>query len=289
MSESPELSAIVISYHGKSYLPDCLRSLKDSLSGISHELFVVDNGSTDGSVSYVRDHFPNAILIDNGRNLGFARAVNQGIEAASGEYLYILNQDLKFEPDSTRLLLRRLKEEEDLGLIGPSFWSLDNKLLPSARAFPTFRHVLYGTLFLDRLYPSHPRFSSWRMGWFDHKTELLVDQPMGAAMMIPRAVIDRIGRLDEAFPLFFNDVDLCKRMEQAGYKRLYYPNARVYHYVGGSTRRVPYRKIVESHQSMSRYLWKHSRWYQYPLTCLSSLLLGIGMVIKVLGRMFGLK
>jgi len=284
-----ELSAIVISYHGRQHLPDCLGSLIGSLSDIGHEVIVVDNGSTDGSLEFIRENYPEIKVIDNGRNIGFARAVNRGIEASSGKYMYILNQDLKFESDSTRLLLDRLKEEEDIGLVGPSYWSFEGELLPSARAFPTFRHVVYSTLFLDRSFPKHQELASWRMGWFDHRAEMYADQPMGAAMMIPRAVIGRVGRLDESFPLFFNDVDFCKRLAIVGLKRLYYPAAKVYHHVGGSTRKVPYQKIVQSHQSMSRYLWKYSRWYEYPLTCLSSLLLGLGMVTRALARVIGTK
>ena len=279
----PEISAVVILFHGRKFVEDLFRTLIENLSFTSFELIVVDNGSTDGSVEFVRVHYPDAILIENGANLGFARAVNIGMARATGEYLYILNQDLRFRPGATETLLNRLKQEPGLGMIGPGYVNFDGRPQKSARGFPGYRHVFYRALLLDRLFPHNREFSKWRMGWFDHKEEMYVDQPMGAVMLLPRAVVDEVGPMDESFPILFNDVDWCRRLDLAGYRRLYYPPATVEHYVGASTSLRPYRMKWISHTSMYRYLKKYARKHEYPALWFSGLLLAVGLVVSVAG------
>ncbi|MCX6834958.1 MAG: glycosyltransferase family 2 protein [candidate division Zixibacteria bacterium] len=283
ISRIPEISAIVIVYNGIEFLPDCLRTLTDDLRFTSYELILVDNGSADGSVEYLETHYPLARLVENGTNLGFAKAVNIGMEMARGEYLYILNQDLRFRSDATRTLLERLKTEPALGMIGPGYVYFDGRPHKSARALPTYRHVFYRALFLDRTFPHHREFSHWRMGWFDHKDEMYVDQPMGAVMLIPRGMVKKIGYMDESFPILFNDVDYCRRLKDHGYRLLYYPKATVEHHVGASTSKRPYRMKIISHFSMYRYLKKYARWYEYPVLWACGVLLLIGLAISLVG------
>jgi GT2 family glycosyltransferase len=279
----PEISAIVIVFNGRQFLPELLGTLRENLNFTSHELIMVDNGSVDGSVEHIREICPEALLIENGENLGFARAVNIGLRRAEGTFLYVLNQDLRFRPGATRALLERLKREPQLGMIGPGYVSFDGRPQKSVRALPTYRHVFYRALLLDRLFSHHREFSHWRMGWFDHKDEKYVDQPMGAVMLLPRTVVEKISYLDEAFPILFNDVDYCHRLKLAGYRLLYYPTAVVEHYVGGSTRKYPYRMKVISHFSMYRYLRKYARWYEYPAlwACGVLLLVGLGISLTI--------
>jgi len=209
----PEISAIVIVFNGRQFLPELLATLRENLSFTPHELILVDNGSVDGSVEYINEHHPEALLVENGANLGFAKAVNIGLQRARGDFLYVLNQDLRFRPGATQRLLERLKSEPQLGMIGPGYVYFDGVPHKSVRALPKYRHVIYRALLLDRFFPRHREFSHWRMGWFDHKTEMYVDQPMGAVMLIPRPVVERVGMMDEAFPILFNDVDYCHRMK----------------------------------------------------------------------------
>jgi GT2 family glycosyltransferase len=278
MTAKPEISAIIIVYNGMKFLPDCLSTLVDDLSGNSYEIIAVDNGSSDGSAEYIATVFPAIKIIRNGANFGFARAVNVGLQAAIGQYLYLLNQDLRFRPGATSTLLSRMKRDDSLGMIGPKYVGFDGHLQPSARAFPTCKHVWYDALLLSHMFPSSREFGSWRMTWSDHESEMEVDQPMGSVMLIPRGVIERVGLLDESFPIFFNDVDYCRRIKAAGYRLLYCPTAVVEHFVGGSTRKRPIRMKIESHRSMYRYLKKYARWYQYPALWLTGLLLLFGLI-----------
>ncbi|MEW5795135.1 MAG: glycosyltransferase family 2 protein [Candidatus Zixiibacteriota bacterium] len=279
--QTPEISAIVIVFNGRAFLPDLMRTLTDNLAFTSYELLLVDNGSSDGSVEFIRENYPGAQLVENSANLGFARAANIGLNRARGAFLYILNQDLRFPPGATRALLERLTSEPALGMIGPGYVYFDGRPHKSARALPTYRHVIYRALLLDRLFPHHREFSHWRMGWFDHKGEMYVDQPMGAVMLLPRTVVEEVGYLDESFPILFNDVDYCHRLKLAGYRLLYYPKATVEHHVGASTSLRPYRMKIISHTSMYRYLRKYARWYEFPLLWLCGLLLMVGLGISL--------
>ncbi len=265
MREPCQLSAIVISYNGEQFLGDCLSTLIDELKGINGEVLVVDNGSTDRSISLIQDKFPQVRLIANASNIGFAAAVNIGLSESRGEYLFILNQDLRFRSGVVSSLLARIRSDPRIGIIGPKFVGFDGRLQRCARAFPSYRHVLYEALFLSRLFPTHREFGSWRMGWFDHESERFVDQPMGSAMLIPRRVVDEVGTLDEHFPIYFNDVDFCRRLHLAGYRRLYYPTAVVEHYVGGSARKWPVRMKARSMFSFYRYLRKYAPRKELPI------------------------
>jgi len=280
-----ELSAIIIAYNGEFYLPDLTVSLEKDLEWIEHEIIVVDNGSTDCGLSLI-EGYCTVRIIRNGTNLGFAKAVNIGINEARGQYLFILNQDIFITQECTGILLKRLKAEQGLGLIGPKFVDLDGVLEHSARALPTFRHVIYDALLLSRLFPRHREFSSWRMGWFNHETELYVEQPLGSAMLVPREVIEKVGLLDEQFPIFFNDVDFCRRLKAAGYKALYCPSAVVEHHHGASTSLRPFAMLFESHQSMYRYLAKYAAWYEYPILWLCGVLLLFGLIPRSIAALF---
>lgn len=282
MSERPTVSAIVIAWNGMRFVPDCFRTLTEDLKSVDHELIVVDNGSTDGTPEYISEHYPQVKLIRKDTNLGFAKAVNIGLKAACGEFLYILNQDLRFRPGTVRGLVDRIRQDDSIGLIGPGYVDFDGRRQGSARAFPTFRHIWYKAFLLSDLFPRHREFASWKMGWFDHETELFVDQPMGAVMLVPQRVVKEVGLMDESFVIFFNDVDWCRRIKEAGYRLLYYPGVTVEHFVGGSTRTRPIRMAAKMHRAMYRYLAKYARWYQYPLLWLSGLALAVGLIPQML-------
>ncbi|UCC44580.1 MAG: glycosyltransferase family 2 protein [Candidatus Zixiibacteriota bacterium] len=284
-AESPVISTVVIAYNGMAFLPECLGSLVADLKEIPHEIIVVDNDSADGSPDYIRKTFAQVKLIRNDDNLGFARAANIGIRASKGEYVYLLNQDLRFQNGTARCLLERIMADDSIGMIGPGYTDFDGNLQFSARSFPRYRHIIYSALLLDRMFPRHREFGSWRMGWFDHRTEMFVDQPMGAVMLLPRKVIDEIGYLDENFPLFGNDVDYCRRLWTAGYKCLYYPEVLVKHHLGGSTVKQPFRQVIESHLSIYRYLRKYSRWWGRPMLWLCGLLLLVGVLPRLLAAL----
>lgn len=283
-SEGPDISAIVISYDGSRFISQCLSTLLADLRGSDHEVIVIDNASSDDTVSIIEDDFPSVRVIVNELNIGFAPAVNIGFREGRGRYYLILNQDLRFRPGAIPVLYERAERDLTIGMIGPRFVDFEGRLQHSARALPRYRHVWYRLLLLDRLFSRSREFGGWQMGWFDHAHERLVDQPMGAVMLIPRRVVEQVGEMDESFPLYMNDVDYCRRIARAGYGLLYCPEAAVEHYVGGSTERRPYRSIVESHRSMYRYFRKYARPAGLPGLWLTGGMLALGTLPRIAGR-----
>lgn len=257
--ESIYISVVVISFNGLEFIEDCLTTVVKSLQDVSSEIIVIDNASGDGTVDIINSRFSNIKLIQNKTNLGFARAVNQGFDHARGEYILLLNQDTKIVDDAVVRLANRMKKDGSIGTIGPKFIGFDGKLQKSGRAFPKYRDLLWEFTGLSRLFPGSKIFSNWKLGWFDHLTERAIDQPMGAALMVNRRALDKVGPFDESFGIFFNDVDYCRRMIENGYNNLYYPEAIIMHYVGGSTEKRKAKMILESHRAMFKYFKKYNR------------------------------
>lgn len=259
MDERHSISAVVITYHGIDFIRECLDSLKADLADYRHEIIVVDNHSTDGTVEFIEQHHPDVQIIKNQRNLGFARAVNQGIETARHKLLWLLNQDIRIQQGCLAALLRCHERLDRPGVIGPRMVGFDGRLQRNCRRFPRYHHLLFELSGLAYLFPRSRVFNGWKMGEFDHATSRPVEQPMGAAMLISRACIDDAGMLDESFGIFFNDVDFCRRLHDAGYCNYYCAEGVIEHHVGGSVSRRKPKMVWLSHYGMYRYFLKQER------------------------------
>jgi len=259
MSKNPvPLSVVVISYNGENFIEDCLESINKTSNNTEVEIILVDNNSSDRTVSIIKEKFEHVRLIENKKNLGFTEALNIGIKNSSGRIILILNQDTIIVDKAVERMAKRLQEDDKIGCLGPKFIGFDGKLQKSARAFPKYRDLFFEFCGLSYILRKSPLFSRWKMGWFDHLSEKRVDQPMGAALMFRRRLIDQIGYFDESFPIFFSDVDFCRRVIKAGFYNLYFPEATIKHYLGGSTERKKAKMIIESHRFMFRYFKKYA-------------------------------
>lgn len=256
MSEPENISAIIISYNGREFIADCLATLKENLTDFNHEIIIVDNNSTDGTIEYIDENYAEAKLLRNNKNLGFARAVNQGIKAAQFNLLWILNQDIKIRPGCLQSLLNCFKDVDYPGVIGPKFVGFDGTLQHSCRRLPRYRYMWFEMTGLAYIFPRSRLFNGWKMGEFDHLTSRPVEQPMGAAMLVSREAVEKVGLMDEAFPVFLNDVDFCRRFREQGYQNFYCADAAIEHYVGGSTSRRKVVMVWHSHLSVFRYFRK---------------------------------
>ncbi len=259
MAEKPGISAVIISYQGIDFISDCLKTLKVDLVGYEHEIIVVDNHSIDGTVEYIEQHHSDICLIKNKTNLGFAHAVNQGIKAAQKEILWLLNQDIRIRPGCLDTLLDCCRRMSRPGMIGPRLVGFDGKLQRFCRRFPRYHHLLFELTGLAYLFPRSGIFNGWKMGDFDHTHSAEIEQPMGAAMLVPRPAIDDVGLLDESFGIFFNDVDFCYRLWQAGHTNYYCAEAVIEHYGGGSVSRQKPKMVWLSHYSMMKYYFKQEK------------------------------
>jgi hypothetical protein len=255
-----DLSLIVVSHRSRAVLPACLRSAgaDATAAGIALESVVVDNASGDGTLEMLAADFPATRAIANRENVGYARAVNQGLAATGAPFALILNPDCEVRPGAIRALLDHLRERPRVALAGPRLLNPDGTLEYSARSFPgplTFFFNRYSLL--SRLFPANPWSRRYLLSDWDHASVRAVDWISGAAMMARRAAVAEVGGMDEGYFMFNEDVDWCRRMAYAGWTVSYEPAAEVVHHVGASRARVAARVIWGRHLGMIRYFHTH--------------------------------
>lgn len=256
MKDKPSISAVVIAYHGMQFISDCLRTLKEDIKEFCHEIIVIDNASTDGTVEFIEANHPDIRLITNDTNTGFAPAVNQGIKACRYDYIWLLNQDIRIRPGCLSALLQCHAALDRPGIVGPRLVGFDGKLQKFCRRLPGMRDAMFNLFGLAGLFPRSRLFNGWKMGDFDHLSSRPVPQPMGAAMLVHQSCVDDIGLMDESFVIFMNDVDYCERLIEAGYTNYYCYDAVIEHYQGGSTKRHKPKMIWLSHLGLYAYFRK---------------------------------
>lgn len=263
---------------------ECLLSLRDKPPTTSSwEILVVDNDSSDRSDRMVAGDFPEAFLIRNSENLGFAKANNQLIEASHGGFLLLLNPDVQVKARALDALLQLIKSENTIGAVAPRLLNPDGSVQPSCRVFPGLEVLLWESLGLSRLFPRSRAFGKYRMTWWDYDDLREVEQPMASALLLRRKALEQVGVFDENFPIFFNDVDLCYRLRHAGWKVLFTPAAEMVHHLGASTAQMKQR-IRDSHRSLARFLRKHYLARRGPLRYgLCLILIWLGEWVRLAG------
>ncbi len=250
-----DLSIVIVSFNTREMLRDCLAALPAASSGLSTQVFVVDNASPDASADMVRTEFPDVMLIANRDNPGFARANNQALKQSSGRFVVILNPDTVPEPGSLTLLLRYIEAHPDVGAVGPMLLNTDGSLQRNGRTFPTpFREFLGHTGLRNLIRGS--RGPGWEYGRTDFDIEADTDSVTGACMMLPHSVMDRVGMLDEEFFMFYEEVEWCWRIKRAGLRIVYLPQSRVVHHWMGSVRQHSRLMTIKLFQSMLVYYRK---------------------------------
>ncbi|MFN3652442.1 MAG: glycosyltransferase family 2 protein [Armatimonadota bacterium] len=255
-----DLSVVIVNWNTRELLRDCLASLWAARphSGLETEVIVVDNASADGSAAMVASEFPEVRLIANTENRNYAAGNNQGLALASGRAVLLLNPDTVVPPEALPSLVRDLAEHPGAGAVSPALVYPDGRIQPSVRGFPSPAALVGELTGLARLFPGSA-LGAYRVGDLPPDRATSVDQPMASAFMLRREALDQVGFFDEQFPLFFNDVDLCYRLKQAGWEILYDPRVRVVHVGGASTRQVRPQAIRMSHEGLKRFYATHYR------------------------------
>ncbi len=258
-----DISIIIVTYNSEQEIVPCLNSLANQQGDLTCEIIIIDNASGDRTVQAIQSaiqSLPFVHVIYNASNIGFTRAVNQGLEHADGEFLLLLNPDIVMPPHALFTLLTRLKQHPTAGAVAPQFLNSDGETIqPSCRRFPRLRDVWYHILGLPWLLPGSREFNGWKMGDFDHTSDRCVQQPQGAFLLISREVFEQVGLLDEMFPMFFSDVDLCRRIADHGWDILFLSSVAVIHHKGHSIVKRKLPLIWSSHYSFFRYFWKYNR------------------------------
>lgn len=259
------LSIIIPSYNTKEILRRCLESIKKEERGIGLETIVVDNGSDDGSVEMIKKDFPAVKLICNSENLGFSRAVNQGIKASSGKVVFLLNSDTRLTRGSLKKLLE-LEKRVGPAIIGAKMINPDGSPQPSVFHLPSLKRAIL-------------EYWLGRTGYFS-KYLPPADQPVeveavsGGAMLISQPVFEKVGLLDERYFFYFEDLDFCRKAAKAGFKIYFFPRAQVIHEHGASGRnladcRNQWRRLIPSskiyygalkHYLINFIIWSGQKW-----------------------------
>lgn len=252
-----KLSIVIVNYNVKYFLEQCLYSVRAATTNLDAEVFVVDNHSTDDSMAYLKSKFPEMIFIENLENVGFAKANNQAIRQAKGQYVLLLNPDTVVGEDSLRSLCYQMDEDQTIGALGVKMLNAEGHfLVESKRSFPS-PWVSFCKLFgLAKLFPYSPFFSRYNLPYLNpdkpHKVEVLA----GAFMLLRHEALDKVGLLDESFFMYGEDIDLSYRIAQAGYKNLYYPE-RLLHYKGESSKQDDKRYIEAFYGAMLIFYQKY--------------------------------
>jgi GT2 family glycosyltransferase len=252
------LSVIIVNYNVKHFLEQCLCSVRKSREGLEVETIVVDNRSSDGSVPYLREKFPEVIFFCSPENLGFARACNAGLERATGKYILFLNPDTLLAEDSFRNCIRFFESHPDCGALGVKMIDGSGRFLKeSKRSFPGPLTSLYKLFGLSRLFPRSSIFSRYHLGHLDKNSTHEVDVLAGAFMMIRREVLEKTGGFDEKFFMYGEDVDLSYRIQKSGFRNYYTADTTIIHFKGESTRRGSLNYVRMFYSAMSLFVKKH--------------------------------
>jgi GT2 family glycosyltransferase len=287
-SPAPEISVIIVSWNAVKFLEECLDSLSRGIVRAC-EVIVVDNASTDGSPDLVAAKFPWVVLIQTGRNQGFAKGNNLGIRHSRGKYLALVNSDVNVLPDCLDHLAIFLAEHPRVGMVGPRIMYGDRRQQSSCRRFPNLWNNACEVFRLNKLLPRSAFFAGEHMFYFAYDRTCEVEVLVGCFILARREAVNQFGLLDEDFWMYGEDVDWCRRCGQSGWRVMFHPEAEAIHYCGGSSANDPVRFSLAQQQARLQ-LWAkhHSRFARWGLVALLTIqcclrLLGTG-ILAALGR-----
>ena len=266
-----DLAIVIVNYNTRDVLRDCLRSIRESVGDITCEVVVVDNCSSDDSVAMVRAEHPwvqHVLATDH--NGGYAFANNMGLRIlgygigrspeALPRYVLLLNPDTVLPPTALQAMVSLMDANPELGAAGPKLVRQDGSLDKACRrSFPTPAISFYRFSGLSKLFPHSPRFGRYNMTFLDENVHTDVDAVVGAFMIIRSEALEQAGLLDETFFMYGEDLDLCYRIKQQGWRIVYYPAVTVLHLKGAASRKASRRAIIAFYESMRIFHNKHYR------------------------------
>jgi GT2 family glycosyltransferase len=253
-----KLSIVIVNYNVEYFLEQCLHSVYLACKDIEYEIFVVDNNSVDGSVKMIKEKFPQLILIENKDNRGFSKANNQAIREAKGEYILLLNPDTVVESDTFSKVINYMDGNKEAGGLGVKMIDGKGHFLPeSKRGLPTPEVAFYKVFGLSKLFPKSRKFGKYHLSYLNNDEIHEVDILAGAFMLMRKSVLDKVGYLDEDFFMYGEDIDLSYRIIKAGYKNIYFPETRIIHYKGESTKKSSVNYVFIFYNAMIIFAKKH--------------------------------
>lgn len=263
-----KISVVIVNYNVKYFLAQCLQSLFKSLKEIESEVFVVDNASSDDSMAYITQLFPQVTYIYNTENVGFAKANNQAIRLSKGEYVLVLNPDTILPESNIEDVLYFMDNNKEVGACGLKMLSPTGHFLPeSKRGYPSPSVSFWRLTGIHRLFPNNKYFDGYYLSYLDKEKKHSVPVLAGAYMMLRSSSLKKTGLLDEDFFMYGEDIDLSYRIIEAGFKNYYLPYS-ILHYKGESTSKNSYKYVRVFYGAMSIFFKKHGKNYSSLSRCL---------------------
>lgn len=269
------ISIIIVSWNTTWFLENCLASILANPPTSSFENWVVDNASTDDSPRMVREKFPQVHLVENRENVGFARANNQAIQRCTGKYILLLNPDTLVASGALQALVDFLDEHPEAGAVGARILNPDGSLQISSHPRPTLSRELWRLFHLDALSP----YAMYPLAKWETNQPQEVDVLGGACLLLRKEVLEQVGLLDEDYFIYAEEVDLCYRIQRAGWRIYWVPQAEVVHFGGQSTRQVPTEMFLHLYRSNIKYFRKH---YGWSAAQIYKLILGIAALSRII-------
>lgn len=251
----PVLSIVIVNWNTRNLLRNCLQSVHDE-TNLSHEVWVVDNGSTDGSPEMVRAEFPDVHLIANTDNKGFAAANNQALPLCQGEYVLLLNSDTIVLEGALDQMVAHMHANSHVSGLGCKLLNADGSLQPSAHQFYSTARSLIENRLVHMVWRKRHANTPFLSFW-DHGSIRRVDWVCGAVLMLRRDVIREVGLLDDSFFMYGEEIDWQMRMAKAGHQIWFLPHARIVHYGGGSSRNAVTQMKKMEYKSREMFVEKH--------------------------------
>lgn len=258
---SVDLSVVIVSFNTCQLLIDCLKHVLLATQDLLAEIIVVDNNSKDGSADRVAEEFPNIRLIKNSVNLGFAAANNEAFKIAKGRYIVLLNSDAFPQKEALKIALNKIEKSKDVGLAGALLTFPDGSWQPSARLFPSVLNAFLEISGLADKFRRSSFFGRYNRTWASPTQPCDTDWVPGAFSIFPKKILDEVGDFDERFFLYYEEIDLCKRIKKAGYRICYWPDVRVTHLGGESSKTI--KELIFSPQSTQLELWRMRSMFLY--------------------------
>lgn len=269
-----KLSIVIVSWNTKELLKACLRSVYEYPLNQPFEVWVVDNKSKDDTVTMVRAQFPQVELIASEENLGFAGGNNRAIPHCRGEYILLLNPDTEVKPDALNELLAFMESQPKAGAAGSRLLNADGSLQPSCHPRPTLSREFWRMFYLDAIMP----YGSYDMKKWDMTQPREVDVLMGASLLLRKTALDKVGLLDEGYFMYSEEVDLCYRLQKAGWYLYWVPQSQVVHYWGQSAKQVLAEMFLQLYKGKLRFFRKHYGGLTVPLY---KVVLGLAALLRL--------
>ena len=281
-----DLSIIIVNYNVKYYVEQCLDAVFRSVCPFDYEVFVVDNVSSDGSIPYLKERYPQVHYICNTENVGFARANNQAIRQSTGRYVLLLNPDTIVAEQTLADSVRLMDSHPDAGGSGTRMLRTDGSFaLESRRGLPTPFVAFCKMSGLTKLFPRSRTFGRYYMRYLDENVENEIEIISGAYMMLRREALDKVGLLDETFFMYGEDIDLSYRLLKEGYKNYYSPSP-ILHYKGESTQKTSFRYVYTFYNAMQLFFNKHFHRYGLLVSLPISAAIWIRSAFAYIGNQF---